>query len=249
MLIFRRIFNFEKAKVEQLEKRQNQRYAPNRDFPLQAKVYYAGRDYAAIIQDLSSNGIGIVVARDSALAAGFHLHIELTLGQHKLEIESRIAHLKPQEDGMYLGLGLVFSEFELQKSYLQLLQPVVIGQSLKPMAADRVIQDDPRYIKQVFIAEPDSLLTVRMETIPGSPLHSFEFMMLDSFCRGILRQGTAAPYALESREESSANQGKPVFETSGGMHDEIRQLFGWTLPNLSASVPDNVRAFLQRFAG
>ena len=33
------------------------------------------------------------------------------------------------------------------------------------------------------------------------------------------------------------------------MHDEIRQLFGWTLPNLSASVPDNVRAFLQRFAG
>ena len=248
MLIFRRIFNFEKAKVEQLEKRQNQRYEPSRDFPLQAKAYYAGREYAAKILDLSSNGIGLVVARDPALAAGLHLHVELTLGPHKLEIEARIAHLKPREDGLYLGLGLVFNEFELQKTYLQLLQPVVIGQSLKPMAADRVIQDDPRFIKQVFIAEPDSLLTVRMEATPGSPLHSFELMMLDSFCRGVMRQGTTAPYALESREENSASQGKPVFETSGGLHDEIRQLFRWTLPNLSSSVPENVRAFLQRFA-
>jgi hypothetical protein len=116
------------------------------------------------------------------------------------------------------------------------------------MAADRVIQDDPRYIKLVYIAEPDSLLTVRLEATPGNPLHSFEFMMLDSFCRGTLRLGTAAPYALESREESSASQAKPVFETSGGLHDEIRQLFRWTLPNLSSSVPENVRVFLQRFA-
>src|SRR5436853_6300838 len=151
MSIFRRIFNFEKAKVEQLEKRQNQRYTPGSDFPLQAKAHYAGRDYAAKIQDLSSNGIGLIVARDPALAAGLHVHVELTLGQHKLEIDARIAHLKPRDDGIYLGLGLVFGEFELQKSYLQLLQPIVIGQSLKPMAPDRVIQEDPRFIKQVFI--------------------------------------------------------------------------------------------------
>lgn len=248
MLIFRRIFNFEKAKVEQLEKRQNQRYVPNRAFPLQAKVHYAGRDYAAAIQDLSSNGIGLVVAQDPALAAGLHLHVELTLGQHKLEIEARIAHLKPRDDGVYLGLGLVFGEFELQKSYLQLLQPVVIGQSLKPMVADPFIQDDPRYIKQVFIGEADSLLTVRTEATPGNPPHSFEFMMLDTFCRGIMRQGTAAPYALESREEG-ARPGEPIFETSGGLHEEVRQLFRWTLPNLSLAVPENVRAFLQRFAG
>ena len=245
MLIFRRIFNFEKAKVEQLEKRQNQRYVPGPGFPLQAKLYYAGRDYAAKIQDLSSNGIGLVVARDPALAAGLHLHVELTLGQHKLEIEARIAHLKPREDGFYLGLGLVFGEFELQKSYLQLLQPIVIGQSLKPMVADPFIQDDPRYNKQVFIGEGDSLLTVRQEATPGGPMHSFEFMMHDSFCRGIMRQGTTAPYALESREDGGA---KPVFETSGGLHDEVRLLFSWTLLNLSPSVPDKIRAFLERFA-
>lgn len=249
MLIFRRIFNFEKAKVEQLEKRQNQRYVPGREFPLQATVRYAGRDLAATIQDVSSSGVGLLVARDPALAAGLHLRADLALGPHRLEIDARIAHLQPQADGLYLGLGLVFREFELQKTYLQLLQPVVIGQSLQPMAADRVIQDDPQYLKQVFIAEPDSLLTVRQETTPTGPLHSFEFMMLDSFCRGIMRQGTAAPYALESREAADGRQGEPVFETSGGLHDEIRQLYRWVLPNLSTAVPTDVRVFLQRFAG
>jgi hypothetical protein len=250
MLIFRRIFNFEKAKVEQLEKRQNQRYAPGREFPLQATVRYAGRDLAATIQDVSSNGVGLLVARDPALAAGLHLRADLALGPHRLEIEARIAHLQPQADGLYLGLGLVFREFELQKTYLQLLQPVVIGQSLQPMAAERVIQDDPNFNKQVYIAEPDSLLTVRKEaTTPGSPLHSFEFMMLDSFCRGIIRPGTNAPYALESREAAGGRPGEPVFETSGGLHDEIRQLYRWVLPNLSSAVPADVRLFLQRFAG
>jgi hypothetical protein len=249
MLIFRRIFNFEKAKVEQLEKRQNQRYSPDQSFPLQANLHFAGRDYAAKIQDLSSTGIGLVVARDPALVAGHHLHVELTLGPHRLEIESRIAHVKPRENDIYLGLGLIFGEFERQKTYLQLLQPVVIGQSLKPMVADPFIQDDPRYSKQVFIGEADSLLTVRSETTPGNPVHSFEFMMLDVFCRGILRHGTAAPYALESREDAGARPGEPVFETSGGLHEEVGQLFRWTLPNLSPAVPEHIRAFLQRFAG
>jgi len=248
MSIFRRIFNFEKTKVEQLEKRQNQRYVPGREFPLKAAVRYAGRDLATAIQDVSSHGVGVLASRDSALAAGLHLRLDLTLGQHRLEIEARIAHLQAQADGVYLGLGLIFRDFEAQKTYLQLLQPVVIGQSLQPMAVDRVIQDDPRFIKQVFIAEPDSQLTVRREATPDSPLHSFELAMLDSFCRGIIRPGTAAPYALESREASGSRAGEAIFETSGGLHDEIRQLYRWVLPNLSSAVPTDVRQFLQRFA-
>jgi hypothetical protein len=41
----------------------------------------------------------------------------------------------------------------------------------------------------------------------------------------------------------------PVFETSGGLHEEIHQMFRWILPNLAPAVPANVRAFLQQFAG
>ncbi|HWA28963.1 MAG TPA: PilZ domain-containing protein [Lacunisphaera sp.] len=249
MSIFRRIFNFEKAKVEQLEKRQNQRYVPGQEFPLKATLHYAGRDLTASIQDVSSSGVGVLVNRDSGLAAGLHLRLDLTLAAHRLELEARIAHLQPQADGMYLGLGLIFREFEAQKSYLQLLQPVVIGQSLKPMVADPFLQGDTRYTKQAFIAEPDSQLTLWREATPDGPLHSFEFLMHDSFCRGTLRPGTAAPYALESREAAGSRAGAPVFETSGGLHEEIRQLYRWVLPNISSAVPADIRQFLQRFAG
>ncbi len=247
MLIFRRIFNFEKAKVEQLEKRLNQRYSTGPAFPLRATVRHAGRDYSTKIQDISSNGVGVLVGRDTTLSAGHHLRLDLTLAQHRLEIEARIAHLQPREDGVYLGLGLVFGEFQLQKTYLQLLQPVVIGQSLQLMAPDRVIQDEPQFIKQVYVGETDSLLTVRLDQAPGHPMHSFEFRMLDYFCRGGTRKGTADPYALESMDANGLKLSQPVFESSGGTHDEILQLFRWILPNLSPAVPADVRAFLQRF--
>jgi len=247
MLIFRRIFNFEKAKVEQLEKRLNQRYAPGPAFPLQATLRLAGRNCAAKIQDISSTGIGVLVDRDTDLAAGQFVRLDLLLGQHRLEIDARLMHLKPREDGAYLGLGLKFGEFELQKTYLQLMQPVVIGRSLQLMAADRIIQDDPRFFKRVYIGETDSVLTVRSEQVPGNPMDSFEFRMLDYFCRGVMRKGQ--PEALESMDVHGLIGGKPVFESSGGLHDEILQLFRWILPNLSSAVPDDVRAFLQRFAG
>ncbi len=249
MLIFERIFNFEKAKVEQLEKRLNLRYTPGPGFPLCGTVHHGGRDYSAKILDVSSNGVGVLVALDTGITAGYHLRVDLGLGQHRLEIEARIAHLEPREEGLYLGLGLVFPKFELQKTYLQLLQPVVIGQTLQLMAADRVIQNEPRFSKQVFTGDPDVLLTMRREQMAGTPLHSFEFQLPDSFCRGILRQGTVAPYALESLEANTAEQSQAVFETSGGLHDEIRQLYRWILPNLSPAVPDDIRVFLQRFAG
>jgi hypothetical protein len=249
MLIFRRIFNFEKAKAEQLEKRLNQRYAIGAAFPLQVILRSGGRDYSAKILDLSSNGIGVLVATGTPLAAGHHLRADLVLGPHRLEINARIAHLQAREKGTYLGLGLIFEEFELQKTYLQLLQPVVIGQSLKPMDLGLVAQDEPQFFKQIYIGEPDSLLTVRAEQTPGQPISSFDFRMSDYFCRGIMQKGQMAAYALETNDPYGAKLSNPIFETSGGLHDEIRQLFRWVVPNMTDKVPENVRDCLRKFAG
>jgi hypothetical protein len=198
---------------------------------------------------MSSNGVGVLVPVGTTLDAGHHLRLILELGKNRLEIEARIAHLKSLETGLNVGLRLVFSEFELQKSYLQLLQPVVIGQTLQPLPVGRVLQDEPRFSKQVYTGDPDALLTVRREQSEGAPLHSFEFQMPDSFCRGYMPEGTPRTYALESMEMQGGGLDDPVFETSGGLHEEVRQLFRWILPNLSPAVPEDVRAFLQRFAG
>ncbi len=248
MLIFRRIFNFEQDKVEQLEKRLNLRYALGPDFPLQATLQYSGRDYFPKLIDISSNGVGVLVPPGTALAAGYHLRLVLGLGPHRLEIDARIAHLNVRDNGIYLGLGLVFVDFEVQKSFMQLMQPVVIGQSLQLMPAQRVIQNEPMFIKHAYFGEPDSLLTVRAEKTPGQPLHSFDFRMYDYYCQGVMQKGQTNAYPLESMDPYGAKQTNPVFETSGGLNDEIHQLFRWVVPNLSSAIPDNVREFLRKFA-
>lgn len=249
MLLFKRIFNFEKAQVEQLEKRLNQRYVPGPGFSLSATLRYGGRDYSARIQNISGTGAGLLVKEKPELPAGHHLRADFTLEGHRLEIDARIAHLRTRKDGYALGLGFVFGEFELQQAYLQLLQPVVIGQTLRPMALDRVVQDDPQFFKRVFVGESDSVLTVRLAHSPVDPFHSFEFRTLDYFCRGGMQMGATPDYGLESRDATAAPSGQSDFETSGGTHDEIRQLYRWVLANLSPAVPEDIQAFLQRYTG
>ncbi len=248
MLLFRRIFNFEKAKVVQSEQRLNQRYTPGPSFPLQAVLILAGREWPAKVLNISGNGVGLLVDPVAAPADGQVVQLRLSLDRHRLELAARIAHLKPAEKGLYCGIGLTFTDFNLQKAYLQLLQPITIGQSLMAVPGDRVVQNEPQFIKQVYRGEEGSVLTVWLETTPGTPLHSFEFQMHDYFCRAKMKTGALEAYQLEAADSHTAKLANPVFDTTGGLHDEIRQLFRWIVPNLSRSIPDDVRAVLLGFA-
>lgn len=248
MLLFRRIFNFEKNKVVQSEQRLNQRYTPGPSFPLQAVLKLGDQKWPGKVSNISGNGVALIVDPVSAPADGQTAKVLLSLDRHQIELDARVIHLKPAEKGLYCGLGLSFPDFNVQKAYLQLLQPITIGQSLMAVPGDRVIQNEPQYIKQVYRGEEGSVLTVWLETKPGTPLHSFEFQMQDYFCRAKMKTGALEAYMLESAESSTAKIANPVFDTTGGLHDEIRQLFRWIVPNLSRSIPDDVRAVLLGFA-
>ncbi|MBI2497717.1 MAG: PilZ domain-containing protein [Opitutae bacterium] len=251
MLLFRRIFNFEKAQVAQLaEKRLNIRYVPGAAFPLQACLHLPSHDWAPVrVLNLSGNGIGLLLPnRETKPAAGQDVEVKLVLGGSELVLEGRVAHVEPHIHGLDCGVGLRFVDYPAQKAYLQLLEPVAIGQSLQAVPAERVVQNEPQFIKQVFRGEGDCVLTVWLATTPGTPLHSFEFRMHDYFCRADVQSGVLEAYLRESSDSHKAKLSNPVFDLSGGLQDEIRQLFRWILPNVSAAVPDDVRAFLHRFA-
>ncbi|MSU46808.1 MAG: hypothetical protein EXS42_06725 [Lacunisphaera sp.] len=79
-------------------------------------------------------------------------------------------------------------------------------------------------------------------------MHSFEFRMHDYFCKATVETGVLEAYGLESSDSHKAKLTNPVFDTSGGLRDEIRQLFRWIVPNLAKTVPDDVRAMLKGFA-
>jgi hypothetical protein len=111
-----------------------------------------------------------------------------------------------------------------------------------------VVQNEPQFIKQVYRGEEQSVLTVWLEKSFGTPLHSFEFEMHDYFCRADAKSGQFEAYVRESTDSHKAKLSNPVFDISGDLQTEIRQLFRWIVPNLARNVPDDIRAFLQRFA-
>lgn len=250
MLLFRRIFNFEPAKVAQMtEQRLNNRYTPGAAFPLQAWLIAEGREHPAKVRNISGNGIGLLLVEPTAKPAeGQSARVRLSLGQHQQALDGRLVQVRPETHGAYCGIGMKFDDFLEQKSWLQLLQPIAIGQSLKAVPAERVVQNESQFIKQVFRGEEQSMLTVWLDKSFGTPLHSFEFQMHDYFCRADARTSMLEAYVREAIDSHKGKLSNPVFDTSGGLHDEIRQLFRWILPNLSREVPDDVRAFLQRFA-
>lgn len=248
MPLFRRIFNFEKPKVDKMELRLNQRYTPGAAFPLQAWLVTGGKEWPARVLNLSGNGIALLVEAAAKPATGLPVRVRVSMSTHQQTLDAKLVQVRPDPKGMYCGIGLVFRDFPEQKAWLQLLQPVAIGQSLQAVPAERVVQNEPQFIKQVFRGDEQSMLTVWLEKSFGTPLHSFEFEMQGYFCRADATSGKLEAYLLEEADTHKGKMSNPVFDTTGELHDEIRQLFRWILPNLSKSVPDDVRAFLQRFA-
>jgi len=249
MLLFKRIFNFKKAAVTQMEQRLNQRYSPGAAFPLQAWLGVGDREHPAKVKNISGNGIGLNLAaasRPPGVTA--EVRVRLSLGSHQQTLPGRIIQLRPDGNSLFCGVGLLFGDFLERKTYLQLLQPITIGQSLVAVPADRVEQNEPQFIKLVFRGEEQSMLTVWLEKSFGTPLHSFEFRLDEYFCRADAKTSKLEAYLRASSDSHKGKLSHPVFDVEGDLHEEIRQLFRWILPNLSRNVPDDVRAFLQRFA-
>lgn len=249
MSLFKRIFNFEPIAVKQMELRLNTRYTPGAGFPLEAALVLAdGKEWPAKVLDISGNGLGLEVAPAAPLVEKSAVKVRLRFGRHEQLLGAKLVQVRPNRKGSYCGIGLKFADFLAQKTYLQLLQPVAIGQSLEPVAAELVIQNEPRFTKKVFRGDEQSVLTVWVEKDSATPLHSFEFQMHDYFCHVDGKSGVLEAYERAATDSHKGKLSNPVFDISGSLHAEIRQLFRWILPNLSPRVPDDIRAFLRRFA-
>jgi hypothetical protein len=249
VLLFRRIFDFKKSHVPQLEHRLNQRYIPGAIFPLRATLHVAGRDWPGRVQDISASGIGLLFTRDDALTAGLSGRMRLELDHHRLEAKAVITHAELRRDGRLCGIGLEFDDFTIQKAYLQLLQPIAIGSTLLPVAADLVVQNEPRFTKLSFRGESNSVLSVWRENEGAGDFQSFEFMMQDYFVRADAKQRVLEVFLRSQIDRPpQLKVSAPVFDPAGSVNGEVRQLFRWIVPNLPKAVPADVRDFLQGFA-
>lgn len=247
--LFQRIFDFRKEEIEQFEKRLSARHVPGPAYPLRAMLTLGRRPHPAQVLNISAGGIGLLVEGAEAAAIGQAGRVLLGIEGTDIGVDGRIIHREARGSGHVYGVALEFKDFLDQKTYLQILQPIAIGSSLQPVPEDRVVQDEPKFIKRVYRGESDSVLSVWLENSFGTPLHSFEFRMSDYFVRA-----DAAVRVLESfhREEldspAHVKVSAPVFDTHGSRSQEIRLLFRLVVPNLPSTLTSDLRQFLEEMA-
>ena len=247
MLFFSRIFKFEKAQVAQMETdhRLNTRYTPGSSFPLHAYLHLARYEWKpSKILNISGNGLSLLTAREAKATIGQDLKVQLVLGKYELVLDGRLAQTALREKGRHCGIGLKFADFTEQKAYLQLLQPIVIGQSLRAVPEEQIVQDEPQLIKQVYRGEGNSELTAWLEKIPGTPLHRFELQAHEYFCRADVNSRELEA-GLRPAAVPAGNQ--PASGPTAAQLEEIHRFFRWIPPNFSSAVTDDIRVFIQRF--
>ena len=243
MLLFSRILNIKKSQARQMERRLERRYPPGRLFPLFATIDVAGEPRAAKVLDLSAHGAGLQVS-GPAYAAGLAAQLHLQLDETWMEFPCRIAHVKVLPKGCRLGLTAQFKDFATQKAYLQLLQPVALGSSMRPIAPEETRQDEPDMLKAVFTGLPGSELSVWRQGNHLGDLVSFVWQMDEYVIRG---DSTVGVLQISPRRQLPRPSAAAPKKLPAAVHDEVRLLYNWTMFNLPKEVPGDIRSFLQGF--
>jgi hypothetical protein len=248
VLLFSRILDFEQNRIQEVERRREQRYVPGRNFPLQATIEVDDEPRNAHIMDLSPGGAGLRVS-GPAYTRGSLAKLHLMIEDSWMEFACTIAHVKTLSSGCRLGLTAGFASFAEKKAYLQLLQPVAIGSLFRPVPPDEVRQMDPGMHKVVFTGRPGTELDVWRQGDADGPYHSFNWQVDDYIVQGALG---GEELQIHSRKYMVAptrtKPGAPAYrKLPNDVQDEIRRLFRWTMLNLPKDVPAELRTFIQGF--
>ncbi len=257
MLFFKRILNNKAESVEQTENRLSHRYPVGANFPRKTAVNLIGRDDAGLplnlpghkgrdwggrLLNLSSGGANIGLAPAALAERGEPCKLKLTLGEDRLEIPCTVAHFRAYTQYTACGLKFAFPDADTQRAYLQLLEPVAIGASLKP-AAGEVVQDTEGLVKEEYHGDSNALLAVWRERT--GMIYGFDFRMN---AYGV-RWGTGMPelqiYGLNPDQAALRKPGQPLSLTEA-QQIEVRWLFCLAVPNLAKAVPADIRKFLEQ---
>ena len=242
MLLFKSILKSEPPAVEANDKRKVPRYALGDNFIFNTKLTLfqnsgKGKDWSATPVNLSATGASLQL---SLVAVAFQreaCRLKFSHEDYLLEIPATIAHFRGYSQYNLCGILFDFPDAGLQKAYHQLLEPVLMGSSLKPV---KVTQDTPKRPKEKFCGDGSATLTV-WRNEPERHIISFDFQMRQygvSWTKGLTELEV---YGLEKASGSGKEEIVPLTEEQ---NEEVRWLFCLAVPNLSKSVPLDVRKFL-----
>jgi hypothetical protein len=247
VLFFKRILKFDLQEVAKQDLRRAQRYTVEPTTPLRTSLRMGNHDQPVKLLNLSSSGAAIQLSEPANYRRGEACILRLVLGRRALRLDATVAHQLAETTRTMLGLEFAFANLEEHKCYLQLLEPVAIGASLKPGNAKLVRQREAGLLTKIYVGPDDTLLTV-WRNFAGQAVHSFEFRMHNYFVRS-----SSTPHVLEiytcddQGHEQKQGYRVPELTRATNQSAEIRQLFLWVVPHLNQAVPDDIREYLAQF--
>ncbi|MFZ5494562.1 MAG: PilZ domain-containing protein [Verrucomicrobiota bacterium] len=263
MLLFKKILDFQKTAGGLRDKRGAKRYPVGAKFQLKAKVALSAHDgegnalppdkaapmdWGGQLANLSNTGLSIRLHPAAVAGVGETCTLKLELDNRLFETEGKVAQFRVSPQYVTCGLALTFPDNYTRKAYLQFMEPVVIGSTLEPVPASKVKQDLPGLAKEQYTGESGGVLSVWHDASGKNP-KLFELLFHDYCIRG----NTEIP-GLKIGYRDGAKAGKRVSRPSfpvtmpPSLKAEVQQLYRLVVPNLSRSVPAEVRRFLELFA-
>jgi hypothetical protein len=259
VLFFKKILNFSKEETAPTDNRLAPRHAVGQTFPFKAVLNLSphdgegnpiagaknGQDWAGRLTNISSTGANIQLHAAAAAIRGEPCTFKLSLDSYQLEIPSTVAHFRCYPQYALCGFSFVFPDFNTQKAYMQILEPVAIGSSLAPMDEKLVKQDAPGLRKDEFTGHSASVLTVWRQA-DSNEIHGFDLRMNTYGVRWSDGLPELDTYGFtQAPAVGKKAPPPPVFHRlTETQQEEVRWLFCLAVPNLAKAVPLDVRKFL-----
>jgi hypothetical protein len=256
MSIFKRILNFSKEAVAQSDKRKAPRHAVGQAFPVKAVVNLVvhdsnghavpdstkGQDWTGRLVNISAVGASMQLHPAAAGHRGEPCMLHLSLDQSRLEIPGVVAQFRNYRDYALCGFSLDFPDFDTQKAYLQVVEPVAFGATLAPREGRKVKQDSPFLHKEEYSGDSSSHLSV-WRAKEGNAVHGFDFRM-----NGYGVRWSAGMNELETYAQAPSEKGAKSVpgHLTHAQQEEVRWLFCLAVPNIAKAVPSDVRKFLSQ---
>jgi hypothetical protein len=254
MLFFKRILKEPEpaaTAAQAVDRRSEQRFKVNSHFPLKAVLSFIGRDESGApmsntrhgwnwkgrLLDCSEEGARIQMGPGVKVQDGEACDLKLSVHDYEITVPCHVTNLGETPEGIVLGLKHAIDDATTRESYRQLLDVVALGSSLQ-LESQATKPDASGYLVEVYAGARPARLTVWRHPADQSVM-AFEFILQDNMVRA------AAGHRVEYLSDIDGTGSRPA-NTEKCL--EIGRLFQWVVPNLPASMPEEVRGFLKHYA-
>jgi hypothetical protein len=244
---FTRILNFKQAFLARLrDKRTQPRFMVGSAFPLKATIILSGDNagakkassgsglsWSGRAGNISVSGLSIMLPPAALTARGEETSLRLTVDDHEIDLSCTVAHFRVFATHSVCGVKLNFDDFNVHKSYHQIVEAVRVGTSFEPaqtgQSSGTLLRQQWRSVNRSTLSEWRDATTHKIER--------FELSVGDHRL-----SGHVSPPSVQIVPRATGSKAPVPAETA----IEVRDYFRWIGANLPKTVPADLRDLMSR---